>query len=65
MMITILALATALLSLAFMAGGLRMVAQDTAQAVALAAQRAHASGQLPARAAFVALWVLIFALSYI
>lgn len=65
MMMTILALATVLVSLALMFGGLRMVAQDTVQALMVAAQRARAGGQLPAHAAFVMLWVMIFVLSYL
>ena len=64
MMMTILAFAIAATSLLFMVGGLRMVAQDTIQTVASIALRARNSGQLPARMAFAALWVMIFALSY-
>ena len=64
MMISILALATAVASIFLMFAGLRMVAQDTLQAVTGMAQRAQRSGNLPARAAFAALWVMIFALSY-
>ncbi|MBS0125586.1 hypothetical protein KB874_15980 [Aestuariicoccus sp. KMU-90] len=64
MMISILALATALASVLLMAGSLRMVAQDTFAALSDMAQRARVGGNLRARVAFAALWVLIFALSY-
>ncbi|HBM60827.1 MAG TPA: hypothetical protein DD444_16760 [Citreicella sp.] len=45
-------------------GNLRMIAQDTWQALALAATRLRGDGHLGARTAFAALWILIFALSY-
>jgi hypothetical protein len=64
MMISILALATALASVLLMVGSLRMVAQDTYTALTDLAQQARAARNLRARLAFAALWVLIFALSY-
>ena len=64
MLMTILALMTAAVSLFYVFSGLRMIAMDTAQTVSSVAQRTKSAGQIPARAAFVLLWVMIFILSY-
>jgi len=65
MLITFLALLTALFSAYLVSAGLRMIAEDTAQTLTTAAQRAYASGKLVPRLAFALLWIMIFALSYL
>lgn len=65
MILSIVALLTALVSAYLVFAGLRMIAQDTAQTLTVAAQRAYTSGQLAPRAAFALLWVMIFVLSYL
>ena len=64
MMISLIAIAVAAASFLLIAGGLRMVAQDTVQTLRDAASRARHAGELTSRVAFVALWAMIFALSY-
>ncbi|MFZ7091604.1 hypothetical protein ACOYQJ_11095 [Primorskyibacter sp. 2E233] len=44
--------------------GLRTLAQDTYQTIALATERARKAGALIPRASFATLWLMIFALSY-
>jgi len=65
MMTTTLALvilfATALLVLS----NLRVVVNDTYRTLTLCAVQARTSGQLIPRAAFVALWLLIFTICYV
>ena len=65
MMTTILAFAILCVSTLLVLGNLRMVAHDTYVAVTEAAGRLRRSGNPGARLAFAALWVLIFALSFL
>lgn len=65
MLITILAFATAVASLFLVLLGLRSVAQDTASTLMNAAQAVYQTGNIKQKLAFVALWVMIFALSFL
>lgn len=64
MMTTILAFAIFCATTLLVLGNLRGVAQDTYQALSHSAKRLKENGHLGAKLAFVALWVLIFALGY-
>lgn len=64
MLTTTLALLVLLGSALLVISHLRVVVQDTYTAVVTCAMRARAGGRLVPRMAFVALWVLIFALSF-
>ncbi len=63
-MITVLALCVLVTSCLLIFGGLRTVAADTYHTLADSAQRARRDGTLPQRLAFVALWLLIFCVSF-
>jgi hypothetical protein len=65
MMTTILALLILFGTVLLVLGNLRVVAEDTFSALTTCAARARASGQLVQRSAFLALWLLIFVLSYL
>ncbi|MCR8547997.1 hypothetical protein M4578_09170 [Salipiger sp. P9] len=65
MMTTILAFAILTATTLLVLGNLRMVAHDTFEALSHAATRMRRSGNPGAKIAFVALWLLIFALSYL
>ncbi|APZ53402.1 hypothetical protein [Salipiger abyssi] len=65
MMTTILALLILTATTLLVLGNLRMVAHDTYEALSSAASRIRQSGNPRAKLAFAALWVLIFALSYL
>ncbi len=64
-MTTILAFAILCVSTLLVLGNLRMVAHDTRVALTEAAGRLRRSGNPGATLAFGALWVLIFALSFL
>lgn len=64
-MTTILAFAILCASTLLVLGNLRMVARDTRVALTEAAGRLRRSGNPGAKLAFAALWVLIFALSFL
>lgn len=59
-----IAFATIALSVVLVAGGLRSIAQDTVQTLTVATAKARSSGTLISKASFAALWIMIFALSY-
>lgn len=64
MMITVLAI-TIMAGTAFLVlANLRLVAQDTLQALRDAAVNARQTGRLLPNTAFTALWLMIFALCY-
>lgn len=63
-MITLIGIAVLIASAFVVLGGLRMVAQDTYETLFTAASNARADGVLLQRVSFVALWVIIFSLSY-
>lgn len=65
MMMSLIALAILAVSAFLVLGNLRVVAQDTFSVLAGFASRARQSGQLMNLFAFVALWMLIFVLSYL
>lgn len=65
MMMTLLALLTLAISAYLVLGNLRTVVHDTVEAVATSAHRARQNGVLMQRMAFVSLWAMIFALSYL
>ncbi len=64
-MTTLLAILTLALSAFLVLGNLRTVVMDTFETVALSAQRARENGVLVQRLAFLGLWLMIFALSYL
>jgi hypothetical protein len=64
MMITLLTFAILAGSVLLVVGNLRMVAADTVSALAGCVLRARRLNQLHNRLAFVALWLLLFALCY-
>ncbi|MEN9061495.1 MULTISPECIES: hypothetical protein [Ponticoccus] len=64
MMITLIAFSILAGSALVAVGSLRMVTRDTLSVVTGCTTRARASGTLHRRLAFVALWFLIFGLSY-
>lgn len=65
MMMSLIALAILAVSAFLVLGNLRVVAQDTFAVLSGFASRARQSGQLTNLFAFVALWMLIFMLSYL
>ncbi|NVK60267.1 MAG: hypothetical protein HWE37_09365 [Rhodobacteraceae bacterium] len=65
MMTTILAFVILLVTTLLVLGNLRTVAHDTFEALSSAVLRLRHSGNPGAKLAFAALWVLIFALSYL
>ena len=64
-MMMFIAFATIALSVILVAGGLRMIAQDTVQTVAEATSKARNAGVLIPKLAYATLWIMIFALSYL
>ncbi|WP_229672968.1 hypothetical protein [Salipiger pallidus] len=63
-MTTILALSILCLTTFLVIGNLRMVAQDTFDALSSAASKLRQGNNPGGKLAFATLWVLIFALSY-
>ncbi|KUF09215.1 hypothetical protein [Pseudoponticoccus marisrubri] len=64
-MTSLIALATILLTSVLVLSQLPGIARDTYDALAGCAARARADHRLPQRAAFLALWAMIFLLSYL
>jgi hypothetical protein len=64
-MMMFIGLAIIAFSVFLVAGGLRMIAQDTVQTLASATNKARSAGTLIPKMAFVSLWLMIFALSYL
>ncbi|WP_419411695.1 hypothetical protein [Primorskyibacter sp. 2E107] len=62
---TLLTLAILAVSTFLALTGLRMAAKDTYRTLAHATLRARRTGDLIPRLSFVALWIMIFALSYL
>ncbi|CUH78761.1 hypothetical protein [Tropicibacter naphthalenivorans] len=65
MMTTLIAILTLAVSSFMVLGSLRTVATDTIDILATSAARAKTNGQLTQKLAFVMLWLMIFALSYL
>lgn len=65
MLMMFIAFATIVLSVLLVAGGLRMIAQDTLQTLTDATTKARLAGTLVQRSAYATLWMMIFALSYL
>lgn len=64
MVTTFIALAILMASALLVLGNLRMVAQDTFDAVTSYARRARQNGQMTRHIAYFALWLMIFIMSY-